>query len=823
MSFHFLQKYFQERLRRWTLPYFTIAFIIASIAASFSLSFPAHAANFSMQTGYYMGTGASQTISGLGFTPNMVMIKSSTSAGVAVFKTSAMPANATAFTSATADNTASNVQLVTDGFTVGTLANVNTTNVLYYWTAFTGSDCSATGNFCVGSYTGNGSASRTITTGFQPDYVMVKRSTAVSGNFRVAAEPTNEALFFDTTARSTAGAHIASFSSSGFAIGSTNNTSSGVFYYVAFKATSGLMAQGSYTGNATDNTSITGTDFTPNFALVKNATSATSTNRNPVMNITESYGDNSSYVGATTANLVNAIQGLQSNGFQIGTAVQVNESAATFYWIAFGGEVEHTSSGSFEMDVGSYTGTGTALSISSLGFTPDLVIIKDTSTNYAVFRTSLMAGDTTAYLATAVANFTGGITSIDAGGFTLGTSTATNASGGTYHWQAFGGAYNPTTHSGASDFAIGTYYGNGIDNRNITRLPFQPSMVTVKRNSTSAGVWRTSAISGDLSAFFGASAETANYIQDITADGFQVGTNAAINTAAGLHYWFAFKTGENFSVGSYTGTGTTQTITSPGFQPDLAWIKRNTAVNAVQRNSTLAGDTTQYFANLANVSGRITGFAPLGFSLTGTAAETNTSAGVYRYAAWHAPSTNILSVDIVDNAEASVTSPSVIMPESSYSFACRNSLGTLGTNTQRLRITNTTNNPSWSLSIAATGGAATSWQGNLNELDYNDPSGSPTGCSDGADNDSSTGQMSLQPSSATLTPQAGCTNSNISLASNSAFDQASVNSITLATASSGAQTDCYWDMTNIGVNQTIPAEQPTDTYTLNLTMTLTAF
>jgi len=823
MIFHFSHKYSHKRLRRLALRYFTVGFIIASILVSFSFSRPAHAANFSMQTGYYMGTGASLTISGLGFTPNMVMIKSSTSAGVAVFKTSAMPANATAFTSATADNTASNVQLVSDGFTVGTLANVNSANVLYHWTAFTGSDCSATGNFCVGSYTGTGTASRTITTGFQPDYVMVKRSTAVSGSFRVAAEPANEALFFDTTARSTTGTHIASFSSTGFSIGSTNNTSSGVFYYVAFKATSGLMAQGSYTGNATDNTSITGTDFTPDFAMIKNATSATSTNRNPVMNFTESYGDNSSYVGSATANLVNAIQGLQSNGFQIGTAVQVNESAATFYWVAFGGETAYSSSGSFEMDVGSYTGTGTALPITGLGFTPDLVIIKDTSTNYSVFRTSLMAGDMTAYLATAVANFTGGITSFDPDGFTLGTSTATNASGGTYHWQAFGGAHNPTTHSGASDFAIGAYYGNGIDNRNVTRLPFQPDMVTIKRNGTSAGVWRTSAISGDFSAFFGASAETANYIQGLTSDGFQIGTNTTLNTAAGLHYWFAFKAGDNFSVGSYTGTGAAQTITSPGFQPDLAWVKRSTAVNAVQRSSTLTGDTTQYFANLGNVSGRITGFTPLGFSLTGTATETNASSNTYRYAAWHAPSPSILSVDIVDNSEASVVSPSVIMPESSYSFQCRNSLGTLGINTQRLRITNTTNNPSWSLSIAATGGATASWQGNLNALDYNDSGGSPGGCSDSADSDSAAGQMTVQPSSATLTPQSGCTNSNISLASNSSFDQASINSITLATASSGVQTGCYWDMTNIGVNQTIPAEQPTDTYTINLTMTLTAF
>jgi hypothetical protein len=191
----------------------------------------AKAANFSMQSGYYMGTGTSgRTITGLGFQPNLVMIKSSTAAGVMVFKTSAMALSTTAFTSATADNTGTNITFTSDGFTVGTLANVNTANVLYYWTAFTGSDCSATGNFCVGSYTGNGTNPRTITVGFQPSFVMIKRSTAVSGNFRTASEPANETSFFDTTARDTVGNYIQSFAATGFVVGTTNNTSTGTYY-----------------------------------------------------------------------------------------------------------------------------------------------------------------------------------------------------------------------------------------------------------------------------------------------------------------------------------------------------------------------------------------------------------------------------------------------------------------------------------------------------------------------------------------------------------------------------------------------------------------
>lgn len=786
----------------------------------------ASAANFSMQTGYYTGTGAAGlAITGLGFQPDTVMIKSSTAAGVMVFKTSAMPASTTAFTSATADNTATSIQFTGDGFTLGTLANVNSANVLYYWIAFTGSDCSATGNYCVGSFTGNGTTSRAITTGFQPAYVIVKRSGAFEGNFRIASEPANETLFFGTTARVTVNTHIASFSATGFTVGSTNNTSGGTFYYIAYKATAGVMSQGTYSGNATDNRSITGAGFAPSMVMVKNATSVTTANRNPVMLTPEAYGDNAMYVGSATANLTNAIQALQSDGFQVGTAAQTNETSATLYWVAFGGAASYSTSGSFDMDVGSYTGNGTNQSITGLGFKPDLVIIKDNATNVAVFRTSLMTGDSTAHLASATANFTGGITTLNSDGFSVGTAAQTNASGGTYHWQAFGNAFNPYDGTGASDFAIGAYYGNGIDNRNITRLPFQPNMVTIKRSGASAGAWRSSALAGDLTAFFGATAETANYIQSLTSDGFQIGTNAAVNTAANINYWFAFKNGPNFTVNSYNGTGTAQNITAPDFRPDLAWIKRSTAVNGVMRPSSLAGNSTQYFAGVANTANLITAFNGNGFSVTGTSTETNVSGGVYRYAAWRVPSPPTLGFDIVDTLANSVANPSISMPTSNFSFDCRSTAGTLGTSTQKLRITNTTANPSWSLSIAATGGATALWRnsGNTQQYDYNDSSGSPSGCADGTDSDSKAGRLTINPATGSVTSQNNCTTSGISLGSSAGFTEGSVNAITLLSASATTPIGCYWDLTNIGVSQYIPGGQPGDTYTLDLTLTITAF
>lgn len=615
----------------------------------------AHAANFQMQTGYYVGSGANRSITGVGFQPDFILIKSNNASGQAAFKTSAMTASDMAFTGATANNTSSQLGLDSDGFTLGTNASVNNTNSRYVWTAFSGSDCTSNGTFCVGQYTGNATSPRKIVTGFQPSLVIIKRSTAIASHLHTASEPNDEILYLTNTVRNTSGQFIQSFASDGFNVshsGTTgDNVNGAVYNYVAFKTSAGVMAEGTYVGNATDNRNITGVGFQPDMLLVKNATNATANNTRPVMLLPESYGDSGSLLTAT-ANTVNTIQALQSDGFQVGTSVFANGTGDTYYWAAFAGvPAPSGASGSFTMQIGSYTGNGTSQSITGVGCAPNLVMIKDNSTNYQVFRTSLMKGDATAYLSNAVANFTTGITSLDADGFSVGASTVVNTNANTYHYQAFCGAWNPEIKTGSADFAIGAYWGNGIDNRNIARLPWQPDFVATKRNNTSAGAWRSSALSGDLTSFFGATAEAANYLQALNGDGFQVGTNAVVNGSGSLYFWFGFKNGSGFATGTYTGNATdNRNITGVGFQPDLVWIKRSTAVNGVNRAVSLAGDLTQYFANLANVADRIQSFIADGFQIGGNQTETNTNGGVYRYAAWKAPVGPIISVSVDDGS-----------------------------------------------------------------------------------------------------------------------------------------------------------------------------
>jgi hypothetical protein len=736
---------------------------------------------------------------------------------------SAMSATTTAYYSATADNTASNLTFTSDGFTVGTLANVNTANVLYRWIAFDGSDCTSTGYFCVGSYTGTGASTRTIATGFQPDMVTVKRSTAVAAHFRTASMGTNRTEFYTSTAANTSGAYIASLSSSGFTIGSTDNTNGGIFYYFAFRSGAATFEEGTYSGNGSDGRTITGTGFRPDTVLVKNSTSSTTNNRRSVMSGDKHFGDLASYVSDSVADATNMIQGMTSSGFQVGTGANTNESGSTMYWYAFGGAPSTTSaSGSFKMAQGSYTGSGANRSISGLGFGPNLVMINGEGSTYAVYRTDQMQGDATTYFASATADFTGGITSLDDDGFSLGTNSTVNTSGTTYHWQAFGGAFTPDGNSGAADFATGAYYGNGIDNRDIQDIPFQPDLVVVKRSGASLATIRTSLYTGDLSGYFNTTADTSNLIQAINSDGFQVGTNAVVNGSASVYRWFAFKIGTNFDLGSYTGNGTNGRQVDGPFWSDLIWINRTTSSSAVQRPSTLGGTSTQSFMNSAMITNGITGINASGFTV-GTNAAVNASGGSYRYVVWRVPPTGTLSVDVVDGNGDSVASPGIGFTNLSLLYDCTESTAALGTATQRIRVTNMTANSNWALSIAPTAGPTALWSnnGSTEHFDYNDIAGVPAGCDDGADTDTFAGKLRVEPSASSQSPQTGCSTSGLTAGSNEDYSEGVVDSIPLLTAVS-ANTECYWDITGISLRQMIPKEQTPEAYTLSLTLTLVA-
>jgi len=360
-----------------------------------------------MQVWYYVWNWTNHSISWLGFKPSLVVIKAHTTAWATVFKTSAMPNPNTAYYSATADNINSQIVLENDWFMVKTLAAVNSPNIHYTWTAFWNSNCVSGGNFCVGYYIGDGTAAQKITNNFQWDIVRVKRSSTLA-NWCSSVMPNNYGQFFDATSQNTAGALFTTMDSDGFTVGLTNNTNLWIYYYVVFKNTPGIVNAGMYTGNGLDNRNISDIWFRPNWTYIKNANIAAA----GVHKSSHNYWDYSNFF-SSTASATNTIQELQVNGVQVWSNNAVNGSWNSIYRSAFWWISAPTSNGAFILKNWSYLWSGSTFSISNLWFTPNLVIIKhhdQTTDQYAVFRTSIMPWNSTAYFGNALANFAWGIT-----------------------------------------------------------------------------------------------------------------------------------------------------------------------------------------------------------------------------------------------------------------------------------------------------------------------------------------------------------------------------------------------------------------------------
>ena len=184
-----------------------------------------------------------------------------------------------------------------------------------------------------------------------------------------------------------------------------------------------------------------------------------------------------------------------------------------------------------------------------------------------------------------------------------------------------------------------------------------------------------------------------------------------------------------------------------------------------------------------------------------------------------------LTTDIRDASRNSVANPSVAMSSVTVSFDCQTSSGTFGSNTERIYVDNPgAADNGWTLTIAASSTTAT-WQNASGTLafDFNDGAGTPAGCSDGADTDSYAGQLTINPSVGTITTDCSSCNTNgITLGSSAGFVEGSVDSITLVTAAANSSDVGRWYFTGFSVSQTIPAEQDSDTYTIDLTLTVTA-
>jgi len=306
------------------------------------------------------------------------------------------------------------------------------------------------------------------------------------------------------------------------------------------------------------------------------------------------------------------------------------------------------------MDALAYTGTGASNSISSLGFSPDLVWIKNRggATSHAIYDTtrgtqSQLSSDTTGDQITS----SSGLTAFGSNGFTISTSTLVNTTGTQYvAW-----AWDQSTQDG---FTISTYTGNGANRTIAHTLGVAPKMVIVKARTTAGAdqgwpVWHTSIANTTYLQLNSTSstAAGADYWNSTspTSSVFSVGTNVAVNANADTYIAYLFAEVDGFSkFGTYTGNGAADgPFVYCGFRPrfvmikttqsSLAWIIYDTArstENLVTLKLAPNNSQEENGSSIGGVTFNTMDILSNGFKLRSTNLDSNQSGVTFIFAAF---------------------------------------------------------------------------------------------------------------------------------------------------------------------------------------------
>ena len=297
-------------------------------------------------------------------------------------------------------------------------------------------------------------------------------------------------------------------------------------------------------------------------------------------------------------------------------------------------------------DVLAYTGTGASNSISSLGFSPDLVWIKNRggATSHAIYDTTRgsqnqLSSDTTGSSITS----SSGLTSFNSNGFTLGTSTLVNTSGTQYvAW-----AWDEAPIAGMD---IVSYSGTGAIRTVAHNLGVAPKMIIAKLTNSAGFQWPvyhsslTSASSYIWLNSTNAQATDAAYWGTApTSSVFSVGTNANVNNNTSPYIAYCFAEVEGFSkIGSYTGNGSTDgPFIYCGFRPRWVLFKESSAAGNNWNIYDTSRDTAnpealQLKASTSDAEGSNTfaDYTSNGFKLRVSTAGINSSGQTYIFAAF---------------------------------------------------------------------------------------------------------------------------------------------------------------------------------------------
>ena len=303
----------------------------------------------------YTGNGSTQTISGVGFQPNLTWIKHRDGATAhmifdsvrgALYRLQSNSSNGE--TSAANTLTAWN----SDGFALGTENDTNgNTRLFASWNWIE----SATAGFDIVAYTGN-ATNRTISHSCGSAVKMIITKSRAGNNWFVYHESisnTDMIKLNQTNAKETKAAiwNSTSPTSSVFSLGTDNDANENGINFIAycFAEKQGYSKFGSYIGNGATDGTFVWTGQKSAFIMIKAASRAGTWNmydvkRNTFNNIDDFITANTSDA-ETTGNTYQNID-ILSNGFKCrGTGTGTNESGSTYIYMAFAENPFVTSTG----------------------------------------------------------------------------------------------------------------------------------------------------------------------------------------------------------------------------------------------------------------------------------------------------------------------------------------------------------------------------------------------------------------------------------------------------------------------------------------------
>ena len=305
-----------------------------------------------------------------------------------------------------------------------------------------------------------------------------------------------------------------------------------------------------------------------------------------------------------------------------------------------------------------YTGNSSTQSITGLGFQPDFVWIKSTSGNtYSHVLTDSTRGTNSQIYSndsSAATSFVSNVTSFDADGFSLGSATDSNASGANYlayGWKANGGTTSSNTDGSITStvqantnlgFSIVKYTGTASNATVGHGLSSAPEYVIIKNYSGNYSWVTGSSLLNDPLAYsdlntnkWSRSGSPWNSTQP-TSSVFSIGTYVALNGSGQNMIAYCFHSVSGYSkMGTYTGTGSSNSITGLGFQPNWVMIKCTDVAGEDWPIFTSALPNNYVVANSGAIAQSFTfSFDSDGFTVPASSGMTNGSGQNYIYMAF---------------------------------------------------------------------------------------------------------------------------------------------------------------------------------------------